>query len=392
MDDQELLERFAAVEVPATRLTPETLVGAGRRSVRRRRRRAVRVGCGAALAVGVLVAVPAVVSGTRGAPPAAGEQTVSCPVSRLPVPAAMRDVSPAAVDPTGRFIVGNNVVGDEPTDPRTGKVDGVAYTRPVLWVDRQPTELAASVKAVRATGVNSSGTVVAIAGEKHFDSVLRYRGGVPQELTMPPGDWDFSPQPAINAGGDVIATVQRRGGKMKDNVTLLWKAGSTTAVELPLPAGTRAWGLTDDGRIVGEVWSADSLHITAHVFDERGKDTRLATPGGQDAAVISVGGDWVSGNLWPSGTVVRWNIRTGEMTDLDLHTPGMAINGRGWVIADGKVQRDDAVVELAPASEGSAGDPLDLADNGTVVGAMLGYRDGSAGLVSSGPVVWQCGP
>ena len=394
IDDQDLLDRFHEFEAPATRLTAETLVTAGRR--RQMRRRAWQAACGVALTVGALVAVPQLLPGTGHAPPVPSsgkDRAAGCVVSPLPVPAGMTNVWAEAVDPTGRYIVGHHISGERDTDPGTGKATGTAPGRPVLWTDGRATVLAAPLRAVQPTGVNAAGVVVAVAGDRGvFDSVLRYVGGVPQKAVLPAGSWDLRPYAKINAGGDVLITANPLGKRDTDAVVMLWKAGSAAAVKLPLPAGADGKALTDSGAVVGDLLTGPDGKLSSYVWDQRGRPTRLAAPEGQSSSVNTGRGDWAIGNLWPSGQVARWNLRTGEMTLPDLNTPARAVNNQGWLLADDTLRRDDAVVKLPPAASGSATDSFsDVADDGTVVGSTVGEAGGRPDLVSLAPISWRCG-
>ena len=138
MNEEQLRDRLEAVDVPPSHLEMDMLVRAGRR--RAFRRRAAQAVGGMALVTGVLLAVPSILTRT-GLPPAvqagAGSAAASAPaaaapvdrcrMTELPVPSGMTNAAAAAVDPTGRYIVGNDVVGQD--------------FRPILWTDGQPQAL-----------------------------------------------------------------------------------------------------------------------------------------------------------------------------------------------------------------------------------------------------------
>lgn len=394
MNDEDLLDRFTAVRAPGTRLTVETVVAAGRR--RAARRRTLRAACGAALVAGALVAVPQLMPAAGGVPAdrtGGSGLAESCAVTRLPVPDAMTNVWAEAVDPTGRYIAGYTITGEMDTDPATQKITGTAPSRPLLWTDGEVTVLPGPVRAVHPTGVNASGTVVAVAGSgKRFDSVLRYVDGVPEKATLPAGAWDIRPYARINAGGDILITAVPVGKPDTEGSLLLWKAGSATATKLPLPAGADGKALTDGGEIIGDRLSAENQPVS-YVWDQRGASRTLAAPAGQNGSVNAARGDWATGNLWPSGSVVRWNLRTGEMMiDMKVNAPAHAVNNRGWIVTDGALQRDGVAVELEPVEIGEAkGSPADVADDGTVIGSILGQAPNTLDTASFGPVSWQCG-
>jgi hypothetical protein len=390
MDEQDLRERFDAVPVPVSRLDARGLADAGRRRVRRRR--AIGTACGAALAAGLLVAVPSLVfgggGGSRPEPVAGHPQAVKCPVAVLPVPAGMTNVQPVAVDPTGRYIIGDNITGYR-NDGKSGKA-GMPNSQAVLWTDGQPQALplvAGKNEAVSAVAVNAGGVVVAIAGSKAFDTVVRYVGGTPVKLGTPAGKWTFQGG-SVNTAGDILVTAYH-GDSMVGATALLWKAGSTTATRLPLPAGADVTAITDAGTLVGTLTTGPTTaDIAAYVWDQHGQGRKLKVPAGQHGAVNAARGDWAAGNLWDSGTAVRWNLTTGAYTDLGIHGPADSVNGDGWLISDSTVQRDDAKVELATVN-GVKGEPRDMSDTGVVVGSIL-VADSQGGATSQGVLRWQC--
>jgi hypothetical protein len=399
IDEQEVRERLAAVAVPATKLQVATLVESGRKRVLRRR--AVLAGCGVVLATGLIVGVPSLLLRPGGPPPdqaAAvptapdpsgprqwtadpGLPTLKCPATRLPVPAGMTTVQPGGVDPSGRYVLGNDVRSSELDTPE-GKTAGIAAGQVILWTDGQPQVLPQVRDWVTASAVNADGVVAAIAGprDEWADTVVRYTDGVPEKLTPPPGKWAFT-EAKINATGDILVNADRAGSDHRTDAVLLWKTGSRTATRLPLPAYADGKGITDDGTIVGQVISGNGEKLTSYTWNQRGKGRALKAPAGQQATVSNVRNDWVTGNLWPSGEVGRWNLRTGEVTRLPVGSPANSINDKGWIASNGTVLRDDANVELGLA-DGVRGDPLAVSDTGVVVGLPF---DGSSGVIT-----WRC--
>ena len=138
-------------------------------------------------------------------------------------------------------------------------------------------------KSVQPIAANASGVVVGLVEEPQQEYVFRYANGAYTRLLTPPGDWHLYPVPAINAAGDVVINVEPRGNSGgKDSIVLLWKAGSTTAVKLPLSAGANAFDITDDGTIVGAMYR-DGVATGAYVWDQRGNGPKLGLPAGRPA-------------------------------------------------------------------------------------------------------------
>lgn len=409
-DEQELRDRLRAIDVPPSRIEVDALVRAGRR--RAFRRRSVRTTGGVALAAAVLLAVPSILTRAQAQPsgqaadtpvgpsaevdpvpptgpspraasstPSAGTPTsaVGCSVTELPVPPGMTGVTVTAVDPTGRYVVGNSLVGQD--------------FRPILWVDGKPLALPVPGTSVQVTAVNAGGVAVGLVQDGEQEYVFRYQNGRLTRLRTPVGNWHPYPEPAINVAGDVVVNVEPQGNSGgKGSVVLLWRAGSTTPVTLPLPAGASAHDITDAGTIVGGLYR-NGVGVGAYVWDQRGTARKLTVPAGETGLAYAARGEWATGGLWPSGSAARWNLRTGEVTDLgsvgqaDMPTPGEAVNAAGWVVAHGVVLRDGAVVELTTPA-GQTGRAVDVSENGLVVGqAVTGGRDDTRVL---GPRMWRC--
>jgi hypothetical protein len=378
MQEQELRERLDTVDVPPVRLTVDGLIGAGRRRVRRRR--ALRAAGAAALVTGVLLAMPSILVGRNGgevsqvAPKASG-----CPVRVLPVPAGVGPVRADAVDPSGRYILGNG--GSTPAGPGNGP-EGAA---PVLWTDGHPQVLPLITTSARGTAVNASGVVAALAvvgGSQEANAVVRYIDARPVRLTPPPGRWILIGDARINSVGDIVVSAAPRAHPERPGAVFLWPAGSTTGVKLPLPSGVLVSGLTDDGDIVGNR-ASDEQKLTSYVWDRRGNGRRLTVPAGQQSQVLAARGEWAVGAVEPSGTAARWNLRTGALSVLDAREGATGVNDSGWVVTAGGVHRDDVVMRLAPVGN-VAGYPVAIADDGTVVGSLY------AGTLVKDALAWSC--
>jgi hypothetical protein len=406
--EDNLRQRLEAMQTPPSRVDVELLVGAGRR--RAFRRRSAEAAGGVALVAAVLLAVPWVlnaanaepnaspaVGGSSGAqagsPPATppsptvvptpgGASALAVPTTRagrcamaeLSTPKDMRRVMPAAVDPTGRYIVGNVTVGQN--------------YQAVLWTDGVPQPLPQAGKSVRAAAVNAGGVVAGLVTDGVEPEVFRYQDGRLTRLRTPAGSWHVYPEPAINAAGDIVVNAEPKGNSGGEgSIVLLWEAGATDATRLPLPAGANVFDLDDDGTLVGALYSKGHA-VDAYAWDRRGEGRKLARPAGSDgAAAYAVSGDWATGGVWENsvGTTAVWNIRTGAVTDLKSPEPGKKVNTAGWVVdATGRVLRDGGDPRLTVPG-GQVAIAQDIADSGLVVGqAMKG--DGA----NLGPRTWRC--
>ncbi|WP_034216363.1 hypothetical protein [Actinoplanes subtropicus] len=405
MDERELRDRLRTVNVPASRLEVETLVHTGRQRVVRRR--TWRAAVGAALAVGVLVALPSLLArpekraivvdtapSISAKPPSrtpsqAPSQTPSqtparavCAMTALPVPAGLEDVQVAGVDPTGRYIVGNATRGNN--------------WKPVLWTGGQARALAVLGPSMQLTGVNAAGVVVGQLGLGSHEQTFRYQNGKYTRLTTPAGSWHAFPQPVINTAGDIVVNVEPSGNSGGEgSIVLFWPAGEAAARKLPLPAGANVLAILDDGTLVGALYKNGSA-IAAYTWDQQGHGTKLATPKGQTSAAYAARGDWATGGFWPAMSTARWNLRTGEFAELptppgtDLPPAltslgaGSQVNANGWVVADGYAVHDGGAAHL-PVPKGQRASAVAVADDNLVVGQAL-----STSGTLLGPRMWRC--
>ncbi|GIH09498.1 hypothetical protein Rhe02_75650 [Rhizocola hellebori] len=392
-DEQRLRDRLEAIDVPPSRIDTEALLRAGRR--RAFRRRSVRGAGVAALGTVLLLAVPPILMGARPLPAletgpsrnvassaTAGNTAARCKMSELPVPSGMNDVTVEAVDPTGRYVVGNSAVGQD--------------FRPILWTDGQPQQLPVPGKSVQATSVNRNGVVVGLVQDPDQQYIFRYANGVFSGLRTLPKSWQVYSNPAINGAGDVVINVDTFGDSaQKNEIVMLWKAGSATAVKLPLPAGALSHDFTDEGTIVGGTYQ-NGIAQAAYTWDQQGKGNKLELPAGQAGVAYAARGDWATGGMWPSLSTALWNRRTGGLTVLTAGLPkspggwkpgpGNAVNAAGWVVAGGLLLRGDGVVELA-VPKGETSRAVAVSDTGVIVGqALVTGRDDE----NRGPRLWRC--
>jgi len=407
MDERELRDRLRTVSVPASRLEVETLVHGGRRRVVRRR--AWRAAVGAALAVGVLMAMPSLlarperraavvdtapsisakppVTATPSAAPAivSPSQTPAaraCVMSALPVPAGLKDVQVAGVDPTGRYIVGNATRGNN--------------WKPVLWTAGTARALPILGASMQLSGVNAQGVVVGLAGIGPNEQTFRYQNGTYTRLKTPAGSWHAYPQPVINTAGDIVVNVEPAGNSGgKGSIVLFWAAGEIVARKLPLPAGANVMAILDDGTLVGALYK-NGAAIAGYTWDQQGHGQKLATPQGQTGAAYAARGDWATGGFWPAMSTARWNLRTGQFTELP--TPagadvspvltglgaGEQVNANGWVVAAGYAVHDGGGATLT-VPKGQKASAVAVSDDNLVVGQAL-----SSSGTGLGPRTWRC--
>jgi len=388
-DEQELRTRLATIVTPASRVEIDQVMSAGRQ--RTFRRRAAQTSGGLALAAAVLLAVPgligarspgpAVADGPNATPsPSSPTHPATCQIRELPAPPGVKGAYTYAVDPSGRYVVGNYTVGQN--------------FRAILWTDGQPTALPLRGTSVQATAVNSSGVVAGLVYDDttRTEYAFRYQDGQLTKLFAPAGKWHVYAWPRINSAGDVVLNAEPKGKiEGEDSIVLLWKAGSTKAVQLPLPTEADVFDITDDGTLVGNTYQ-DGHATGAFAWDLQGNGRKLAAPAGITAYVNAARGDWATGALGstdkktPTVGGALWNLRTGALTQLPTYG-AKAVNSSGWAITDTNLVRDGQLVDLGVTSEQFV--RLEgISDSGLLVGSLFTKTPNDH--VNVGPRVWQC--
>ena len=229
--------------------------------------------------------------------------------------------------------------------------------------------------------------VVGFADNGADEYAFRYENGTVTRLRTPAGYPHVFPAPAINAAGDVIANAEPDGadGATK-SIALIWRAGTDTAVKLPLPIHANVVGITDDGALIGTMY-ANGDATGAYAWDQGGHGRQLDAPVGDIAAGYAARGDWATGGLWASGggngEGVRWDLRTGAATAIPAGGVGGSINASGWITDGPVVVGMSGVMPLASLGTDQKNEPNSVADNGLVVGT-------SGGPATRQPVTWRC--
>lgn len=330
------------LEVPPHSLDLDAIVQVGRRQVRHRRMAMVG---GTAAVLAAVAAIPATmalrpssgggadIDGPSSTPPL---PVLDCDITELPLPeeyadpgpGIVRDVILQAMDPTGRYAVGDaylqSYAGNE-SDP-----DGV-----VLWEDGRPTAPSPLRGVTEASDVNADGVVV--GGGEGSGYAWIYRDGQVSRLPTPDG-YDSAEASAINAAGDVAGSATY-GDDRKTMV--VWPADdldNPRVLAVPpgraVPAGgiiqISASGITDDGVVVGRYfWDRTGegpADTGVYLWEPDGTLVELPVPeGAYDVYGVAVRGNWAIGQALtepegpatsptppPTGTSVslRWDLST----------------------------------------------------------------------------------
>jgi hypothetical protein len=407
---------FAAVDAPSPKLDIHHTLRAGRSRLRRRRTRTV-VGS-AALALGVLAAVPAVAVAVRGGetepttaggpvasdtatpPPATPPPPSACEAKPLRPPAGLaakgvkdpESVHVTAMDPTGRYVVGDTYGGFN------------ASPASVLWDNGVGRIIPTTSEHATASAVNAQGVVVG-EGVRGLDTPWFgwvYRDGKVTELTAPRGYREVVDVVAINPAGDILGTVT---DMRYQSAVVVWPAGALDRPRVLTSPGGRAvsaTGFAADGSIVG--WANGQLG--AYRWAPDGKPTALELPAGAsgarttavagDRAVgVALEGDPPSDDNTPTG--VGWDLRTGAATPMALPdgipvasylninavSPGgdMVYSVRGV----GVLVRDRRAVRLTGPG-GGLSDPVAIDDTGKIVAGSVRTAENAGPR----PVTWTC--
>ncbi|WP_433205595.1 hypothetical protein ACQP00_38090 [Dactylosporangium sp. CS-047395] len=362
---------LTALAVPDSGLRAESVLAAARASARRRRIGALAAAglAGAVALTGTAVAVvraearPPMVAG----PAIAAVPTVpppACTVAPLARPGRDGRVSVAAIDPSGRFVV--------------GRLDAAGGPWLVVWTDGAPT-VPAGGRGFEPHDVNAAGV---IAGTLDHQAAV-FRGGEAVRLPVYEGT-TAADALGINSRGDLVGAADRNGRRL----AVLWMIDAPNPLGLNGDTLSRSAGrIADDGLIVGTVDNGGR----AATWLPPARAALLPAPAGpgEGGAAVDVAGDWIAGwagHTGPRKQAVRWNRRTGAVEAL----PGLAaraVSATGTVVGSSygptpgpALWRDGGLAVLTAPDGGTGGALVDIsADGRTIVG--YGGRT---------PAIWHC--
>jgi probable HAF family extracellular repeat protein len=380
-------EMLSSVDMPASRLSAVDLARSGAQ-VRRRRRQLVTAGMAGVATLGLGTAI-GVASGSPAPAPevtqpvgaSATPAPVACVAQRLPLPEGATAGEVTTGSPSGRYLAGLVTGKDDP-----GK--------PARWSGARVEQIPIDGTG-EAEGVNERGIVVGegqTAGRRHY--AWAYADGKVVELPVPDGYTGAEAQ-AINARGQV-AGVLFAGDRA---AAVVWQTPTATAQVkvLESPGGAMAFGISDDGVVVGGLHDGSS----AYRWDAQGRGGKLTSPAGTvGGSAYGVRGEWAYGLLTRAGkpptgdptagtpqtvdwnTAVVWNLRSGRATPVgDGRVQAVNLGGQTMVDhPDGRasVREVDGTLRALPGPAHGAA----LSDDGFL----------AAGSSADRPVSWLCGP
>jgi uncharacterized membrane protein len=412
MADQEGYEAQArdwldSVDVPPPRLEVAQIVQLGRAQVRRRRLLAVG---GTAAVLAAVAAIPAAVPLMPlvggGQWPGSGPSlpVLDCDIAELPLPDEITEgvdgghpyAAAAAVDPTGRFVVGA-VEADEPNWL-------------IRWEDGNPTAISPLRGSAYAADVNADGVVVGYGWGDEPDNYYAwiYRDGDMLELPMPDG-YVSAEAVAINAAGDVVGTVRDDGYRAS---VVVWPADDLDHPQVlagPPDMEVTANEITDDGTVIGGVFTP-TAHDGGYLWAPDGTGQPLPGPvEAVDVTLWAARGGWAAGNALmsvptsdddPGELTVVWDLSAGTFRLHDLGTIATVsdVTAAGDVLyAEALVLRDGEPYALPhPIREGTVSAPgwfhqayvaadAISEDGSTIVGSVS--FDGSEAVYA---LMWRC--
>lgn len=380
---------------PDSRVRVDDVITAGRARVRRRR----GIVAGVCAAVVVLVTVAGVAAAFR--PPDGG------PARPDPAPSPVPSVS---VHPSGCTVTMVDVAGD--IGPLFTAPDGrhLAFSRLpdpgllILYRDGAVVREHHTGERLETAALNTAGTAVGTQGSDAFRTA---EDGTIVTLRRPAGALRVSAY-GINAAGDIVGEASMPGKRFR---AVLWRHTALDApVLLATPSGksSSAQGITDDGRIVGDL----NQGATPYLWNADGSGTVLPTPAGLPGGLpVDIAGDWVTGivNLLSNEEfdqatgrrliagnpkLARWHLSTRTVESFE--TTGI-FPGSGRIAADGTIVVSQASGGAAFWSDGKP-TPLPTPPGYERVditsisadGKVLGGGASKSGGGSTEPFRWDC--
>jgi hypothetical protein len=276
---------------------------------------------------------------------------VSCRQPPLKLP-ANGPFQPMAIDPTGRYILGDRVHVPAGASP------------PFVWTDGVPVDLSVPFDS-DVFAVGSTGAVIGRTGGQGWI----YRVGKRTVLTAPDGGPVL--MASVNARGDAAGLSFTGAGSGRNESTLVvWRAGRYDRPETfpSVTAQREGVFLADDGTVVTTATDKEGGTLPRQ-FRADGSAVELPVPpGSASAGPTALNGRWavgssLAGSGAPRLAPMRWNLDTGGVETLDtgptdpagLQPEPVAVGPDGRVLV--RVGND---LRLVPGPAGGAVRPVEL--------------------------------
>lgn len=345
----------------------------------------------AVAAAAAVLAAGAVYPGQAASAEEAQDAAAECVMTTLPIPEGTSFTFTTAASDDGSIVAYRTY----PADPNSD------FARPLrLYQDGEVTDIPVPGADQSVGGVNSEGTAVGFSFIDGVQIPFVWTEGKLEKLDAGEGGGDARD---VNEAGDIVGS---RGDY--PSVPVLWPAGESEPVDLPLPKGAlsgTATSIDEDGTIVGYYEDALNGNFRPYVWDADGEGAALPMPDGIEPGTAhsypkEIDEGWVVGYLRApetDGSVgILWNLDEGTAETVKLDTTG-SVNPDGWV--SGSVDPYAAVVTDSDRFKlPGAVDPDDnwfgdqgtsISDDGTQVAGNVFAGENEYGHVLNA-VVWNC--
>jgi hypothetical protein len=370
----------------------------GRRRRQRRRAASATAAVAATVLIGLAIYLPIKAGRPQETVPSPPSNAASpspiawfpstCAIERLPLPAGYPDMSFVnAGDRTGRYLAGS-------ARPGNGKPSLL------FWDSGKLTAIQAPGQDTEFTSVNVHGAAT-VYGFLNADTPASwiYRDG---KLTRLPGE--KASALAINEGNVIAGS----SGYAESAVPVVWRTPESNPESLPLPPGPgwhgEAWAIGDDGVILGVVnnYSGGVPVRQDYVWFPNGTHRPLGTPAGfHDASIYpsTYRDGWLTGvATQDSDLALRWNIETGQVTELRGTGHPALINSQGWIVTqDSNAQlvaderhRVTLSLDLPGLADANHNEVRSISDDGRTIGGNIAVNSAGYPAAPQVAVVWRC--
>lgn len=236
----------------------------------------------------------------------------ACTVEALPLPSGIDHAEVVTGDPSGRYLLGQDLLG------------AGATSKFLLWQDGAVSEFprTPSDKFFHPFDVNESGQVAGSAYRADRERAYLYADGEYTELPAPDG-LDHTRAMGINEGGDLVGVGYNLDTEWFEKTPLYWPAdqpGTVRTLNGPDPADVDvdARDISDAGAVIGS-WDGHLEGKGAYVWADVDSEPRelFGSNGEKGSHPRQINGNWVAGSDTTSGehgtAGALWNVETDEV-------------------------------------------------------------------------------
>ncbi|WP_335987865.1 hypothetical protein [Glycomyces sp. MUSA5-2] len=321
---------------------------------------------------------------------AAAAQPEACILQELPMPKGLYFSFVTGMSPDGSVIA-----------YRAYPAGQGGYERyPLLFQDGEMTEVPIPGEDQQVADVNSAGLGVGLTFLDGVELPYVYRDGKVAELPAEDGGAAYG----VNEDGDIVGFQ----GQFP-NTPVIWRDGEKEPAVLALPANAtsgQARAIDADGTVVGFYEEAGTGNFKPYVWHSDGTGEDLPMPEGVDPATAhsypnQITDGWIGGYLnTPDATTgIRWNLADGTAEVLGLGTAA-GINGEGTAVGDtdpfaAYQEVDGKPVELPgvtdPADNYFGDSAVEISPDGSLIAGHVYAGEDEYGWHILKAVTWTCG-